>query len=261
MQGESARAMQTFLPILIFHSLDDLGSVISFPPPAFRSNMAKLHDSGYRTLSLLDAAERLRLGELFPSRSFVLTFDDGYASVYHQAFPVLEQYGMTATVFVTTGRSRPSRLSERLPSYEGRTMLSWNQISELQRWGIDIGAHTCSHPDLVTLPTCEIQDEVSASKAVIEDTLGAKVYSFAYPYGRFDRRSRDIAAQHFGCACSDVLALVTPRSDRYALERVDAYYLRPEKLFDLMLTAAFPWYLRARRFARGIKRALVPRPT
>ena len=252
--------MQNWLPILIFHSLDDRGSVISFPPRAFQRDMAKLHDSGYRTLSLLDAADRLRLGHSFPSRSFVLTFDDGYETVYHEAFPVLERFGMTATVFVTSGHSRPKRPSERLPSCEGQLMLSWHQIAELKSWGIDIGAHTCSHPDLVVLPRPEIQAEVRDSKAIIEDMLSTDVQSFAYPYGRYDQRSRDIAAQHFACACSDVLALVTLESDRYALERVDAYYLRPDRLFDLMLTAAFPWYLRTRRLARDVKRTLVSRP-
>ena len=180
----------------------------------------------------------------------MLTFDDGYETVYHEAFPVLQRYGMTATVFVTSGQTKPSQLAEHLPSREGRIMLSWRQIRELQRCGIDIGAHTCSHPDLVVLPTRKIEAEVSDSKAVIEDMLGANVRSFAYPYGRYDQRSRDIAAQHFVCACSDVLALARPNSDRYALERVDAYYLRPDRLFNLILTAAFPWYLRARRLGR-----------
>jgi peptidoglycan/xylan/chitin deacetylase (PgdA/CDA1 family) len=194
---KDAGPVQNSLPILIFHSLDDRGSVISFPPQGFRHNMAKLHQSGYRTLSLLDAAERVRRGQPFPIRSFVLTFDDGYQTVYHEAFPVLQRHGMTATVFITTGRSKPSRPTERLPSCEGRTMLSWREIGELQCAGIEIGAHTCTHPDLTRLTAKEIQTEIATSKDIIESILGARVSSFAYPYGRFDPCSRDMAEQHF----------------------------------------------------------------
>jgi peptidoglycan/xylan/chitin deacetylase (PgdA/CDA1 family) len=258
-QVTSADSTQDSLPILIFHSLDDRGTVISFAAQAFGHNMARLHVRGYRTLSLLDAADRVRQGRPFPTRSLVLTFDDGYETVYHEALPVLQRYGMSATIFITTGQNAPAGLADRLPSCEGQAMLSWRQILELRRCGVEIGAHTCTHPDLTRLPPAEIRAEIGASKAIIEDMLGAAVRSFAYPFGRYDRRSQDIAREHFACACSDVLALVTPRSDPHALERVDAYYLRPDGLFRVMLTRFLPCYVRTRRITRGVKRTLLAR--
>jgi peptidoglycan/xylan/chitin deacetylase (PgdA/CDA1 family) len=251
--------MQASLPILIFHTLDDQGSVISFSPLAFRRNMARLHESGYRTLSLLEAAKCVRQNQPFPPRSFVLTFDDGYESVYHEAFPILQHHDMSATVFVTTGESKPGGPDQRLPSCAGQPMMTWHQIREMHRSGLDIGAHTCTHPDLTRLPAEQIGTEISGSKAIIEDMLGAAVRSFAYPYGHYDQRSREVARHHFACACSSPLALVTARSDPYALERVDAYYLRPGDLFGIMLTYWFPWYVRARSIARGVKRAVLSR--
>lgn len=247
------------VPILIFHSLDERGSVISFSPRAFRHSMAKLHDSGYRTLSLLQVVHHLHNREPFPLRSFVLTFDDGYRTVYDVAFPALQQYGMSATVFLTVGKRKHVASDDRLPPREGRAMLSWRQIREMHRCGMDIGAHTCTHPDLTRLPVERIEVEICSSKAIIEDALGAPVRLFAYPYGRYDARSHEIAARHFACACSDILSLVTQRSDPYALERVDAYYLRPDRLFDLILTDWFSWYVRTRRITRGIKRFLMSR--
>ena len=93
------------------------------------------------------------------------------------------------------------------------------------------------------------------SKAIIEDALGAPVACFAYPYGRFDDRSREIAQENFACACSDRLGLVAVNSDPYALERVDAYYIRSELLFGLLLKRTFPWYIWVRSVLRRTRRA------
>ncbi len=122
--------------------------------------------------------------------------------------------------------------------------------------GITFGVHTLTHPDLTRLPLDRVETEICGSKTIIEDALSTQVSSFAYPYGRYNRRCRDIVQQYFACACSDKLGLVTTNSDLYALERVDAYYLRTERLFDVMLTRLFPWYILARSIPRRIRRAI-----
>ncbi|MBC8427728.1 polysaccharide deacetylase family protein [bacterium] len=248
--------MPDSLPILTFHSLDDRSSVISFSPRVFLRGMARLYESGYQTLSLLEAVDYLRRDAPFPGRSFVITFDDGYQTVYDEAFPVLQRYGMSATVFLTVGEKGVVQPGARLPSLEGRSMLAWHEIQEMQRWGIDFGVHTLTHPDLTRLSFDQLETEVCDSKSIIEDALSVKAVSFAYPYGYYDRRSREIVRQHFACACSVKLGLITARSDLYTLERVDAYYLRTDRLFDVMLTRLFPWYIRARNIPRRIRRAV-----
>lgn len=249
--------MAAILPVLTFHALDDLSSVISFAPRVFQSAMARLHERGYRTLSLLEVVDDLRAGKPFPDQAFVLTFDDGYQSVYTEAFPVLQRYDWSATVFLTVGRDPETRGEDRLPMMEGRPMLAWGEIQEMHRWGIDFGAHTLTHPDLTRLPLDQVEIEVCGSKATIEDALGAAVASFAYPYGRYDQQSRALAQRHFGCAVSDKLGLITPRSDVYTLERVETYYFRTERLFALMLSRRLPWYIWARSVPRGIRRAML----
>jgi len=244
------------LPILTFHSLDDQGNVISFSPAVFRRAMGKLHENGYRTLTLTDAVMTLRHSRPLPDHSFVITFDDGYHSVYQQALPVLREYGMCATVFLTVGETATTESTSRLPALGGRSMLSWGEIREMAKYGFEFGAHTLTHPDLTRLPTDRVAAEICRSKTIVEEQLGSSVTCFAYPYGRYDRRSREIVRQHFGCACSDKLGLTTKESDIYALERVDAYYLRSDRLFDVMLTRSFPWYIAARSIPRWIRRAI-----
>ena len=242
------------LPILTFHALDDQRSVISFSPDLFRRVMAKLFEIGYRTISLLETVNDLRLKKPFPERSFVITFDDGYKSVYEEAFPVLQDNRMTATIFLTVGERGKVKPGERLPSLEGRSMLNWHEILEMKRWGIEFGAHTLTHPDLTRLSFERIRSEICDSKLIIEDALNTRVECFAAPYSRYDDRSLKIIREHFTCACSDKLSLINLRSDLYGLERIDTYYLRTERLFNIMLTPLFPWYILARSIPRGIRR-------
>jgi peptidoglycan/xylan/chitin deacetylase (PgdA/CDA1 family) len=244
----------TALPVLTFHAIDDADSVISYEPGLFSYAMDRLHAAGYRTISLSEALGHLRDGRPFPSHAFAVTFDDGFQSVYTDAFPALHRHGMTATVFLTVGSTPPASASGRLAPFEGRAMLSWPEIREMRAAGIDFGAHTLSHPDLTRTSADQVEHEMTASKAVIEDALGTPVTTFAYPFGLFDDQSRRIAARHFSGACADTLGILSPRSDPYALERVDAYYLRSRRLLALATTALFPWYVLARAVPRGLRR-------
>lgn len=249
--------MTLSLPILTFHALDDQSSVLSFRLGVFKRGMVKLYKHGYRSISLLEAAGCLRSKKPFPDRCFVITFDDGYGSVYKEAFPVLQEYGLSATVFLTVGEPEVTNAAYRLPSLNGRLMLSWTEIREMKQWGMEFGAHTLTHPDLTRLPRKQWEAEISDSKKAIEDILGSPVSSFAYPQGRYTPPIRGFVQQQFECACSDHLGLITPASDLYALERVEAYYLRTDRLFDVMLTTFFPYYIGARRIPRWIRRAVL----
>jgi len=245
------------LPILTFHTLDDLPSVTSFPPKLFRLGLTMLHEHGYRTISLLEAADCLRMKKSFPEKSFIMTFDDGYETVYKVAFPILQNYGMSATIFLTVGEKGSQKTDERLPSLEGRSMLNWYEIQEMKRWGIEFGAHTLTHPDLTRLPQDRMETEICDSKKIIENILGTPIFCFAYPYGRYNDSVRKLVQQHFTCASSDKLGFITVNSEPHTLKRVDAYYLRSDQLFHLMLTRWFSWYIWACSIPRWIRRTVV----
>jgi len=91
------------LPILGFHRFEDQPSAISFSPGLFRRAMAELQERGFRAAPLAEAVDCLRQRKPFPDRAFILTFDDGYQTVYEEAFPCLQRHGWGATVFVTVG--------------------------------------------------------------------------------------------------------------------------------------------------------------
>lgn len=257
--------MPPALTILTFHTLADDGAVISFPPALFERLIAVLH-GGYQVLQLEDAAARLRSGTALPQRAVAITFDDGYRSVYDVAFPILRHHGMPATVFLAVGDPeepgwpKPSDPAARLPSMMGRAMLSWGEIAAMQQGGIRFGAHTLTHPDLTTLPPERIEREMATCKAILEEALGVPAVSFAYPFGRSDARSRELARRHYACAVTDRLGFAGPGSDLHALPRLDGYYLRHARLVEAFGTAWFPWYIRAcilpRSARRGVQRVM-----
>ena len=144
--------MARSLPILTFHAWDDLPSVLSFPTDVFVRGIRKLYGNGFRTLSLETAVSCARDGAEFPERALVITIDDGYRSVYEFAFPVLQEFGMTATLFLTVGADR-AKGNARPPAVDGRSMLCWKEVDEMHRYGFSIGAHTLTHPDVTRVST------------------------------------------------------------------------------------------------------------
>ena len=250
--------MDSNLPILTFHSIDDLGSINSFPTQLFQRCISKLSKAGYKTIGLMEAIGLLRMGKSIPDRSFIITFDDGYQNVYAKAFPVLEAHGMTATIFLTVGNKKLALSNDRLPSFCGNSMLSWNEIRSMSARGFSFGAHTLSHPDLTTLNSDQIEKEIRGSKEVIENALGEPVLSFSYPYGRYNTKCIEIVRRLFTCACTDRLGLVAKGCDPYTLARVETYYMRSECIFDMMKSNLFPWYIKARGIPRRIRRKIIP---
>lgn len=238
--------------------MTDEPAVDAFSPRLFARGMAVLRDQGYRTVDLGDLAKSMRMGTPVPvpDRSFVLTFDDGYQSIHEHLGPLLESFGWIATVFLTVGESLSGGPDTRLPRLFGRSMLSWAEIADLRHAGVTFGAHSLTHPDLTYLSTSRVEIEMERSKTMIEERLDTRVTSFAYPFGRYDRATLVIARRHFDCACSDRLGLVHRDSELYALERLDAHYLRAERLFESIASKWFPLYVRARAAPRRLRRRL-----
>ncbi len=246
------------LPILTYHSLDSSGSVVSTSPSSFRRQIQWLDRQGFQTLSLAEAVRLMRAGQPFRERTCVVTFDDGYESVYRVAFPVLQEFGFTATVFLITGycgkwNSWPGHVS---PVGE-QSLLSWTQIEEMARFHIEFGSHTVTHPDLACLTRQEAEREMRESKQMIQERLGRKVEVFAYPYGKYAPWTVELVKEHFTGACSTILGKATLRDDPALIPRVDMYYLSSQWLIESLDTRGMDWYLGLRQAFRVTKELFV----
>lgn len=241
------------IPILTFHALEDRRTPISFSPDLFARAIKKWYAEGWRTISLLEGVQHLRAGKPFPEKTFVLTFDDGYASVYQHAFPLLQAYNFTATLFIAPQENVSANSTDALPVLYEREMLRWHQIREMRAHGIDFGSHTLTHRELITLDEKEIEYELRVAREVLSNALGEQIALFAYPRGLYNARVRQLTAQFYEAACSDKLGIATLKSDLFALERVETFYLRETWAADGFTGAWFPFYLQMRNVPRKMK--------
>lgn len=248
------------IPVLAYHALDEQRSPISVTPNAFRQQMQALSESGCNVITMGQLVNALKGQQDLPDRSVVITFDDGFESTYRHAFPVLQSFGFPATVFTVAGYcgksndwpSQPAGLP-RLP------LMDWPQIQEMERHGVEFGAHTYTHPRLDQTPASELEREIVHSKKFIEDKLGHSVDLFAYPYGRFDPTSADMVSKTYAGACTTRLGTVTAASDPLALERVEILYVQHPRVMRHLSSRALSWYLDIRRPIRSLASTVLRR--
>jgi peptidoglycan/xylan/chitin deacetylase (PgdA/CDA1 family) len=145
------------------------------PLEAFRSQMEWIKNSGFRGLSVGEAIR-------FPGEpSVCITFDDGCETDRIAAAPVLREFGLRATFYLTAGFLNT-------PGY-----LSSEQIGELDALGFEIGCHSMTHPYLSDLSDSELSREIVDAKLRIEQIVGHAIEHFSCPGGRYDRRTLEMA--------------------------------------------------------------------
>jgi peptidoglycan/xylan/chitin deacetylase (PgdA/CDA1 family) len=168
--------------VLAYHGIGEvpLGSDpngLFVRPQDFLRQVAKLHAWGYRLLTFGELAERVPGGDA--EGCAALTFDDGLADNLEALVPLLEKVGAPATVFVVSGW-----LGQHHRSAPWARMLTEDELRGLRAAGVEVGAHTATHPDLTRLSKDEAHGELARSKSELEEVLGEPVRVAAYPYGR-----------------------------------------------------------------------------
>lgn len=233
--------------ILMYHSLDETGSPVSITPATFRTQLRILAGQGIPVVPLSQAAAK--------PGSVAITFDDAFRSFGESALPELARHGIPATVFAVSGYcGRNNAWPGQPPGIPVLPLMSWNELRDARSAGVEIGAHTVTHPRLDRISETAARHEIEDSAREIEDRLGVAVHSFAYPYGACSKAVRGNVESRFECAVSTELDYAAPASDPHWLPRVDAYYFQSEALFRRLFSAPGALYLRARRGLRRLRR-------
>jgi peptidoglycan/xylan/chitin deacetylase (PgdA/CDA1 family) len=143
----------------------------------FEAQMGHLAQNGYTTVSIDQIAAALRGESRLPPCPVAITFDDGYASQYANALPILREHGFRASfnlVLRYVGMSK--------------AFIGWEQVEALAAADMSIGSHTYDHAELTTLSDAQLDRQVVRSKNELEDRLGVSISTFVYPYGSYNAR-------------------------------------------------------------------------
>lgn len=217
------------VPILMYHSVSAVARPafrrFAVSPGRFRAHLSALRDRGYHALTLADFL-RWRAGggeaarSSLPGRPVVLTFDDAFEDFFTTALPLLEEYGFRASLYVPSAYVGQAARWLHREGEQDRPLMSWDQLREAQRRGTECGGHSRSHPSLDLLPAAQALEEVSRCKAELEDHLGARVRTFAYPYGHYSAATvRAVQQAGYLGACGVRDLPCTPTSPVFALPR------------------------------------------
>ena len=180
------------VPILMYHYIselppqaDPIRTGLTVHPQQFREHLEYLRSNGYTTVSLYEVYLALTQGRSLPPSPIALTFDDGYSEHLYTAMPLLREYGFKGTFFIITGFADETR--------DG--YLNWEQVQQLGANGMEIAAHSKTHPDLRGRNHDFLVYEVLGSLESVKVNLGLPQVAFAYPMGRYDDATLGVLKQ------------------------------------------------------------------
>jgi len=175
------RARLAKVPVMMYHDvLPEKEVFFDLTPEEFEADLQRIQQSGLTPVSLDHLVNHLKTGIPLPPKPIVLTFDDGYSGHYQYVYPLLKKYGYPGTFAIYT-----SKVGKKL----GRSSLTWAQLEEMAKDPlVTIASHTLTHPDLTQQSGDLLDQEIIASKQILEKALNLPIHHFVYPEGKFDKR-------------------------------------------------------------------------
>lgn len=206
------------LPVLMYHHVSPKPGLVTCSPENFRVQMAWLAKNGWKTLSTATFAAALASG-CIPKKSVLITFDDGYLDNWIYAHPVLQEFGLRATIFLITGwigdgPPRPHAGQAGVPEVpnhkqamaaaaEGKldnAFLRWSEVEAMRSAGtVDFHSHTHTHTrwdrQIVDQRQRDaaLADDLSVSRETLAARLGECSAHLCWPQGYFDPAYQHVA--------------------------------------------------------------------
>lgn len=202
------------VPVLLYHHVQNLEEAktenhlwMTVSPETFEEHMFYLRDQGYQTIGPEAIIAFFDQSTLLPSKSVLITFDDGYADLALNAAPALREAGFRAVVYLPTGLMNN-------PGY-----LSWEQIAGLKDV-FSFGNHTWSHSNMVQAQE-KVQTEITTADSQLSGYGLNNPKIFAYPMGVTNSWSQQfLASLGYQLAFTTQSSSVLCREKRLALPRI-----------------------------------------
>jgi len=201
------------VPILMYHIIAQPAPGAAYPllwlpVPSFQAQMQYLRAHGFHPVTLQQVYDFWNGKGVLPIRPVVLTFDDGYRSVFASAVPLLHRYGWPAVLNLAL-------------SHLGDHRDLWpSMVETMIAWGWEVDSHTLTHVDVTTLPPTEQRAQIAGSREQLQREFHIPVNFFCYPAGRYDAAAiaQVRAAGYLGATSTDP-GLATP-ARMYTLPRI-----------------------------------------
>jgi biofilm PGA synthesis lipoprotein PgaB len=178
--------------VLLYHHVNEATPALtSITPKKFEAHLRYIEDNlvVWPLERLVDAVFR---GTPMPERVVAITFDDAYADIHANAYPLLRKRDWPFTIFINTRDVGTSR-----------QFLTWDQIRTMHRNGATLGNHSHTHAHLLRQETGELEADwrrrvtldITRAGAIIFERSGVRPRFFAYPSGEYDERLQEIVKQ------------------------------------------------------------------
>jgi peptidoglycan/xylan/chitin deacetylase (PgdA/CDA1 family) len=260
--------------VLCYHAVTDLSgdpilSEYGVAPKAFAAQLDRLSKRGFTFISPDEFESLLTGGGRVPPRSALLTFDDCYEELSGIARDILEVRQIRGIAFAVSGmESGTNEWDQRIGARRLR-LLDKDGLLELSRRGVEVGCHSRSHIPLPQLADSDLADETRGAADELASLGLPRPRFFAYPHGVHDERARAAAsAAGFAAAFALIPSRASPRSDRFAIPRIEIlardtgwrFWLKTACPALSVMLHPDPVHVRARRRIGRILHGLRARP-
>lgn len=209
-------------------------------------NLSRINDPYKMNVSVSLFQQQVDFLVCSNQQNITLTFDDGFANFFAVALPLILKYNIKSILFVAVGFIDGKITYDNFFAKQVKIQpLTWEQIKKIASFGIEIGSHTLTHPNLAKLDCKTVGLEIRDSKKRIEDIIGKKVRYFAYPYGAKNSFNKQIKLIVRECgyekAYTNIMGFNHPDTDRFELKRMRIYSDDNLFRFRLKINGAYNW--------------------
>lgn len=204
------------IPILMYHAVHVMdpseasNANLIIDPDLFEAQIKALSKAGYYFLTPEEAYKAFTENALPAKKVVWLTFDDGNEDFYTIAYPILKKYKAKATNNIITGFVKKGNAGN----------LTVKQMKEMMAHGMSFQSHTVNHPDLSSTDKATQKVELTDSIDFLENKLNTKVNTIAYPSGRYNQTTLDLAKKTYKLGLTTNEGLASAKDGLLSLNRV-----------------------------------------
>lgn len=204
------------IPILMYHAVHVMdpseasNANLIVDPDLFEAQIKALSKAGYYFLTPEEVYKAFTENALPAKKVVWLTFDDGNEDFYTIAYPILKKYKAKATNNIITGFVKKGNAGN----------LTVKQMKEMMAHGMSFQSHTVNHPDLSTTDKATQKVELTDSIDFLENKLNTKVNTIAYPSGRYNQTTLDLAKKTYKLGLTTNEGLASAKDGLLSLNRV-----------------------------------------